>query len=97
MIRGELAIRRGTSRHTLVSGGSIRIQTMMQSCASAAKLRDRRPCLVVGTIQIGALGPILARSILPHGCPWQNWIPAFERQKKSNKVRQRDGPRPAPG
>src|SRR4029077_5662815 len=45
MIRGELAIRRGTSRHTLVFGGSIRFQTMMQSCASAAKLRDGRPIL----------------------------------------------------
>jgi hypothetical protein len=45
MIRGELAIRRGISRHTLVFGGSIRIQTMMQSCASAAKLRDGRPIL----------------------------------------------------
>jgi hypothetical protein len=45
MIRGELAIRRETSRHTLVFGGSIRIQTMMQSCASAAKLRDGRPIL----------------------------------------------------
>ena len=44
MIRGELA-RGGTSRHTLVFGGSIRVQTMMQSCASAAKLRDGRPIL----------------------------------------------------
>jgi hypothetical protein len=45
MVRGELAISGGTSRHTLVFGGSIRIQTMMQSCASAAKLRDGGPIL----------------------------------------------------
>jgi hypothetical protein len=45
MIGGELAIRGGTSRHTLVFGGPIRIQTMMQSCASAAKLRDGGPIL----------------------------------------------------
>jgi len=50
MIRGELAIRRGTSRHTLVFGGSIRIQTMMQSCASAAKLRAAGPILSVGIV-----------------------------------------------
>ena len=43
MIRGELAIGRGTSRHTLVFGRSVRILTMMQSCASAAKLRAAGP------------------------------------------------------
>ena len=43
MIRGELAIGRGTSRHTLVFGRSVRILTMMQSCASAAKLRGGGP------------------------------------------------------
>jgi len=36
--RGELAIGRST-RHNLVFGRSGRIVTMMQSCASAAKLR----------------------------------------------------------
>jgi hypothetical protein len=43
MTRGELAIGRGTSRHTLVFGRSVRILTMMQSCASAAKLRAAGP------------------------------------------------------
>src|SRR4051812_24604248 len=36
---GELAIGRGSSRHTLVFGRSRGGLTMMQSCASAAKLR----------------------------------------------------------
>src|SRR5437899_13049765 len=43
MIRGELAIGRGTSRHSLVFGRSVWILTMMQSCASAAKLRAAGP------------------------------------------------------
>jgi hypothetical protein len=32
-----------SSRHTLVCGRSVRILTMMQSCASAAKLRAAGP------------------------------------------------------
>jgi hypothetical protein len=39
MIRGELAIGRGKPRHNLVFGRSARIGAMMQSYASAAKLR----------------------------------------------------------
>src|SRR6266853_1273386 len=42
MIRGELAMRR-ISRHKLVYGRSVWILTMMQSCASAAKLRTAGP------------------------------------------------------
>ena len=44
-IRGELAIGRGSSRHTLVFGQSTGGLTMMQSCASAAKLRGGGPIL----------------------------------------------------
>ena len=43
MIRGELAIGRASSRRSLVCGRSVRILTMMQSCASAAKLRAAGP------------------------------------------------------
>jgi hypothetical protein len=45
MIRGELASGRERSRYTLVFGRSAWTSTMMQSCASAAKLRDGRPIL----------------------------------------------------
>lgn len=44
-IRGELASGRERSRYTLVFGRSGWASTMMQSCASAAKLRDGRPIL----------------------------------------------------
>src|SRR3954469_4995655 len=44
-IRGELAIGRGSSRHNLVFGRSRGGLTMMQSCASAAKLRGGGPIL----------------------------------------------------
>jgi hypothetical protein len=44
-IRGELASGREGSRYTLVFGRSAWTSTMMQSCASAAKLRDGRPIL----------------------------------------------------
>src|SRR6202022_2135066 len=43
LIRGELAIGRIASRRTLVCGRSVWILTMMQSCASAAKLRAAGP------------------------------------------------------
>src|SRR5215207_11748515 len=39
LIRGEFAIGRGSSRRNLVSGGPRGARTMMQPCASAAKLR----------------------------------------------------------
>ena len=39
LIRGEFAIGRGSSRRELVSGGPLGARTMMQPCASAAKLR----------------------------------------------------------
>src|SRR5215212_7118563 len=44
-IRGELASGRGSSRHNLVFGRSRGSLTMMQSCASAAKLRGGGPIL----------------------------------------------------
>src|SRR3954465_6699018 len=39
LIRGEFPIGRGSSRRELVSGGPRGARTMMQPCASAAKLR----------------------------------------------------------
>ena len=50
LIRGELAIGRISSRRTLVFGRSVWILTMMQSCASAAKLRAAGPILSVGIV-----------------------------------------------
>ena len=47
-IRGELAIGRGSSRHNLVFGRPTGALTMMQSCASAAKLRGGGPILENG-------------------------------------------------
>src|SRR3954469_9884394 len=47
-IRGELAIGHGSSRHNLVFGRSRGGLTMMQSCASAAKLRGGGPILENG-------------------------------------------------
>ena len=43
MIRGELAIWGVCSRRKLVFGRLVEILTMMQSCASAAKLRAAGP------------------------------------------------------
>src|SRR3954468_15577469 len=45
---GELAIGRGSSRHNLVFGRSRGSLIMMQSCASAAKLRGGGPILENG-------------------------------------------------
>jgi len=64
MIRGELGIGGASSRRSLVCGRSVRILTMMQSCASAAKLRGGGPILSVG---IGAtvsrpLGSLIRQS-----------------------------------
>jgi hypothetical protein len=50
IIRGELAIWGASSRRTLVFGRSVWILTMMQSCASAAKLRAAGPILSVGIL-----------------------------------------------
>src|SRR3954447_14326698 len=47
-IRGELAIGRGSSRHNLAFGRPTGSLTMMQSCASAAKLRGGGPILENG-------------------------------------------------
>jgi len=41
---------RASSRRTLVCGRSVWILTMMQSCASAAKLRAAGPILFVGIV-----------------------------------------------
>jgi hypothetical protein len=41
--RGELAIEHVSSRHELVFGQTLWVRTMMQSCASAAKLRAAGP------------------------------------------------------
>src|SRR3954471_10925203 len=55
-IRGELAIGRGSSRHTLVFGRSRGGLTMMQSCASAAKLRGGGPILRNGVTTMVGFG-----------------------------------------
>src|SRR4051794_11388658 len=54
--KGELAIGRGSSRHNLVFGRSRGGLTMMQSCASAAKLRGGGPILRNGATQWSASG-----------------------------------------
>src|SRR3954451_23864943 len=55
-IRGELAIGRGSSRHNLVFGRSRGSLTMMQSCASAAKLRGGGSILRNGATPWSASG-----------------------------------------
>ena len=55
-IRGELAIGRGTSRHNLYSVDPMRIRTMMQSYASAAKLRGGGPILNRGAQAMSNIG-----------------------------------------
>src|SRR3954462_2927887 len=55
-IRGELASGRGPSRHNLVFGRSRGGLTMMQSCASAAKLRGGGPILRNGATPWSASG-----------------------------------------
>src|SRR3954453_1629642 len=55
-IRGELAIGRGSSRHTLVFGRSRGGLTMMESCASAAKLRGGGPILENGVDTMASFG-----------------------------------------
>src|SRR4051795_7400998 len=53
---GELAIGRGSSRHNLVFGRSRGSLTMMQSCASAAKLRGGGPILENGVDTMACFG-----------------------------------------
>ena len=53
---GELALWRGSSRHKLVSGGPVGIRTMMQPCASAARLRGGGPILQRGMRAIARPG-----------------------------------------
>src|SRR4051794_38266295 len=53
---GELAIGRGSSRHNLVFGRSRGSLTMMQSCASAAKLRGGGPILRNGVNTMACFG-----------------------------------------
>src|SRR5829696_7099876 len=55
---GELATGRHSSRHKLVCGRSLRIGTMMQPCASAAKFRSGGSILHSGL-----------RAMLPLGAP----------------------------
>ena len=54
-IRGELAFRHDQSRRNLVSGG-FGTRTMMQPCASVAKLRSSGPILPVGMTAMSQLG-----------------------------------------
>ena len=52
-----------TSRHKLVFGRSVRIATMMQSCASAAKLRGGGPILRRGSKTKSQVGLPPPRSV----------------------------------
>jgi hypothetical protein len=73
VIGGELAIGRGSSRHNLVFGGSIRIRSMMQPCASAAKLRGGGSNLNSGLKAIplfGAPPPRITIGSPSRGCGW---------------------------
>ena len=54
-IRGEPAFGRDQSRHNLVFGGC-KNPTMMQQCASAAKLRSGGPILFLGIIAMAQTG-----------------------------------------
>src|SRR3954447_1292695 len=65
-IRGELAIGRGSSRHNLVFGRSRGGLTMMQSCASAAKLRGGGPILRNGATPWSAPGACLSFAVIAH-------------------------------
>src|SRR3954471_1925267 len=74
LIRGELAIGRGSSRRELVSGGPRGARTMMQPCASAAKLRGGGSNLNSGSEQrlwaiplFGAPPPRIIHGSSPRG------------------------------
>ena len=56
MIRGELAIGAHLRAANLYAVGPFWILTMMQSCASAAKLRAAGPILAVGICAMSAAG-----------------------------------------
>src|SRR3954465_9614360 len=71
LIRGEFAIGRGLSRRELVSGGPRGARTMMQPCASAAKLRGGGSNLNSGSGAIplfGAPPPRIVDGSSPRGC-----------------------------
>src|ERR1017187_5153915 len=67
-IRGEPAFGRGSCAATLYSVGP-RTRTMMQSCASAAKLRSGGPILPFGMKAKGRLGIPPPRTVI--GVPSQ--------------------------
>src|SRR3954467_11525603 len=70
LIRGEFAIGRGSSRRELVSGGPRGARTMMQPCASAAKLRGGGSNLNSGSGAIplfGAPPPRIIHGSSPRG------------------------------
>ena len=54
---GSSPLGRISSRRKLVFGRSVWILTMMQSCASAAKLRGDGPILAVGICAMSGAGP----------------------------------------
>ena len=62
-IRGEPAFGRDLSRHNLVFGGC-KNPTMMQPCASAAKLRDGGPILPLGMTAMSHLGTPPPRTVI---------------------------------
>jgi hypothetical protein len=62
-IRGEPAFGRDQSRHNLVFGGC-KNPTMMQPCASAAKLRDGGPILPLGMTAMSHLGTPPPRTVI---------------------------------
>ena len=62
-IRGEPALGRDQSRHNLVFGGC-KNPTMMQPCASAAKLRDGGPILPLGMTAMSHLGTPPPRTVI---------------------------------
>ena len=62
-IRGETAFGRDQSRHNLVFGGC-KNPTMMQPCASAAKLRDGGPILPLGMTAMSHLGTPPPRTVI---------------------------------
>jgi hypothetical protein len=63
-VRGELRHQARASRHKLVFGRSVRIGTMMQSCASAAKLRGGGPILNRGSKTMCKVGLPPPRSVI---------------------------------
>src|ERR1019366_39353 len=60
---GEDRTTRPTIRHILIYGGSDRIRTMMQLCASNARLRSSGPILCVGIQAMGKYGIPLPRIV----------------------------------